>query len=145
MSRRKGEDVQLRVHINNSDENLKEQLKAKERGFTYHANSVTTSKYTFYNFMFINLTQQFTRLANVYFLVIALLQLLTPLSPTGRYSTAAPLALVRFYAYRCYRMSNSCCAKPAIPIFFRECFHWVSGGRCKYDKGNLGRQQTARG
>jgi hypothetical protein len=95
MPGRKGEEVQLRVHINDKDENVKEQSKAKERGFTYENNSVTTSKYTFYNFIVINLTQQFTRLANVYFLVIALLQLLTPLSPTGRYSTAAPLALVR--------------------------------------------------
>jgi hypothetical protein len=95
-----GEEVQLRVHINNTEENFREQLKAKERGFAYDNNSVTTSKYTFYNFIFINLTQQFTRLANVYFLVIALLQLLTPLSPTGRYSTAAPLALVRIYTHR---------------------------------------------
>jgi len=94
MSGPKGDEVQLRVHINNTEENGKEQSKAKERGFLYDNNSVTTSKYTFYNFIFINLTQQFTRLANVYFLVIALLQLLTPLSPTGRYSTAAPLALV---------------------------------------------------
>ncbi|EKX38131.1 hypothetical protein GUITHDRAFT_43842, partial [Guillardia theta CCMP2712] len=55
---------------------------------------VTTAKYTFYSFLFINLYQQFSRFANIYFLVIAALQLLTPLSPTGRYSTAAPLALV---------------------------------------------------
>jgi hypothetical protein len=100
MSGRKGEEVQLRVHINDIEENIKEQSMAKERGFTYENNSVTTSKYTFYNFIFINLTQQFTRLANVYFLVIALLQLLTPLSPTGRYSTAAPLALVSFKAHQ---------------------------------------------
>jgi magnesium-transporting ATPase (P-type) len=93
------EAARLRVHMNNKEENLSEQAKAKERGFTYENNSVTTSKYTFYNFLVLNLTQQFTRLANIYFLVIALLQLFTPLSPTGRYSTAAPLALVRFSAH----------------------------------------------
>lgn len=34
------------------------------------------------------------RLANLYFFVIAALQLLTPYSPTGKYSTALPLTFV---------------------------------------------------
>jgi phospholipid-transporting ATPase len=37
---------------------------------------------------------QFSKLANIYFLIISLLQLFTPLSPTSRYTTAGPLLLV---------------------------------------------------
>ena len=58
------------------------------------SNQVTTAKYTIVTFLPINLTSQFSRLANVYFLVISCLQLFTPLSPTSRYSTAAPFAFV---------------------------------------------------
>ena len=58
------------------------------------SNQVTTAKYTLVTFLPINLTSQFSRLANVYFLVISCLQLFTPLSPTSRYSTAAPFAFV---------------------------------------------------
>ena len=58
------------------------------------SNQVTTAKYTAVTFLPKNLSEQFSRLANVYFLVISCLQLFTPLSPTSRYSTAGPLALV---------------------------------------------------
>lgn len=58
------------------------------------SNQVTTAKYTLVTFLPINLTSQFSRLANVYFLVISCLQLFTPLSPTSKYSTAAPFAFV---------------------------------------------------
>ena len=84
----------MRVHLNASELNEQEIANAKKKKRPISGNSVTTAKYTFYSFLFINLYQQFSRFANIYFLVIAALQLLTPLSPTGRYSTAAPLALV---------------------------------------------------
>jgi phospholipid-transporting ATPase len=38
--------------------------------------------------------EQFTRLANIYFLVISILQLATPFSPTGKVGTVIPLVLV---------------------------------------------------
>jgi hypothetical protein len=90
---------QWRVHLNDDVKNFQEQIQSKQRGFLVYKNTVSTSKYTLYNFLFLNLGQQFSRLANVYFLIIAVLQLFTKLSPTGRFSTAAPLSLVSFDVY----------------------------------------------
>jgi len=78
---------QWRVHLNDDVKNFQEQIQSKQRGFLVYKNTVSTSKYTLYNFLFLNLGQQFSRLANVYFLIIAVLQLFTKLSPTGRFST----------------------------------------------------------
>jgi hypothetical protein len=87
-------DDKWRVFLNDDVKNFQEQIQQKSRGILVFKNSVSTSKYTVYNFLFLNLGQQFSRLANVYFLIIAVLQLFTTLSPTGRFSTAAPLSLV---------------------------------------------------
>eukprot|EP00755_Sulcionema_specki_P032086 Sspe_Gene.19589::Locus_7145_Transcript_3_4_Confidence_0.333_Length_4077::g.19589::m.19589/K14802/DRS2, ATP8A; phospholipid-transporting ATPase len=75
--------------INNYDANSK----------LFCNNEVITSKYTFVPFslrffLFRNLFEQFQRYANLYFLIIAILQLIPGLSPTGRYTTALPLGLV---------------------------------------------------
>ena len=60
----------------------------------FDSNFVRTNKYTSYNFIPKNLFEQFQRIANVYFLIISLLQIFTDLSPTGKYTTAGPLALI---------------------------------------------------
>jgi phospholipid-transporting ATPase len=57
-------------------------------------NKVITAKYTPATFLPKNLFEQFSRLANVYFLIISALQVFTPLSPTSRWSTVVPLVLV---------------------------------------------------
>lgn len=57
-------------------------------------NHVCTAKYNVWNFLPKNLFEQFRRIANVYFLLISLLQLLTDLSPTNEYSTVGPLILI---------------------------------------------------
>jgi phospholipid-transporting ATPase len=57
-------------------------------------NTVTTSKYTALNFLPKNLAEQFRRLANIYFLIISILQLATDLSPTSKYATAGPLFII---------------------------------------------------
>jgi phospholipid-transporting ATPase len=57
-------------------------------------NAVRTSKYTLYTLLPLNLSEQFSKLANIYFLIISLLQLFTNLSPTSKYTTAGPLLLV---------------------------------------------------
>ena len=99
-----GQEEQWRVHLNDDVKNFQEQIHSKQRGFLVCKNSVSTSKYTFYNFLFLNLGQQFSRLANVYFLIIAVLQLFTKLSPTGRFSTAAPLSLVSYNGVQLHRI-----------------------------------------
>eukprot|EP00210_Caulerpa_lentillifera_P009184 g8756.t1 len=57
-------------------------------------NYVRTSRYTIYNFLVINLFEQFSRVANLYFLLIAVLQLVPGLSPTHWFTTLAPLIFV---------------------------------------------------
>ena len=46
-------------------------------------NKVITSKYTWWNFVFKNLFQQFQKLANVYFLIITGMQCITAISISG--------------------------------------------------------------
>eukprot|EP00803_Ostreobium_quekettii_P001400 evm.model.scf_456.4 EVM.evm.TU.scf_456.4 scf_456:36480-52102(+) len=60
----------------------------------FPTNYIRTAKYTFYNFIFINLFNQFSRVANLYFLFIAALQLIPQLSPTSWVTTIAPLLFV---------------------------------------------------
>ncbi|KAL0488141.1 phospholipid-transporting ATPase [Acrasis kona] len=55
-------------------------------------NQVSTTKYNPINFIPKNLFEQFTRVANLYFLFMSSIQLFSGLSPTGRWST--PIALI---------------------------------------------------
>ena len=59
-------------------------------------NSIRTGKYTVLSFLPVNLFQQFTRVANMYFLFIAFLQLIPGLSPTSWVTTVGPLCFVLF-------------------------------------------------
>ncbi|KAL3133538.1 hypothetical protein ABBQ38_007389 [Trebouxia sp. C0009 RCD-2024] len=59
-------------------------------------NSIRTAKYTLLSFLPVNLFQQFTRVANMYFLFIAFLQLIPGLSPTSWVTTVGPLCFVLF-------------------------------------------------
>ncbi|KAF1328557.1 P-type atpase, partial [Globisporangium splendens] len=60
----------------------------------YAKNVIVTSKYTAVSFVPKTLFEFFRVTANVYFLVISLLQLLTTWSPTNRFTTAGPLVFV---------------------------------------------------
>lgn len=62
--------------------------------FKYPSNYVSTAKYTVLSFIPKNLFQQFCRIANLYFLLISILQLIPGLSPTGQYTTILPLGIV---------------------------------------------------
>ena len=65
------------------------------------SNEIKTSKYSIIPlspnfFLYKNLFEQFQRAANVYFLFIAILQLIPGVSPTGRFTTISPLSFVMF-------------------------------------------------
>jgi hypothetical protein len=70
------------------------------KGFGVHlhgdvvTNEVTTGKYTIVTFLPVNLFEQFLRVANLYFLLMAILQLIPGLSPTSWFTTVAPLVFV---------------------------------------------------
>ena len=61
-----------------------------------HSNTVRTSKYKWYNFLPINLFEQFTtKLANLYFLVIMFMQMIKIISiSNGQPAMLPPLAFV---------------------------------------------------
>ncbi|KNC55680.1 uncharacterized protein AMSG_01949 [Thecamonas trahens ATCC 50062] len=62
------------------------------RGFRH--NRIQTYKYTALTFLPLNLYEQFGRIANVYFLLIAILQQIPGVSPLGSGTTALTLAVV---------------------------------------------------
>jgi len=55
------------------------------------SNKIHTSKYNVLTFLPKFLFEQFRRYSNIFFLIIALLQQIPNVSPTGRYTTAVPL------------------------------------------------------
>uniref|UniRef100_A0A3P9PCV6 Phospholipid-transporting ATPase n=1 Tax=Poecilia reticulata TaxID=8081 RepID=A0A3P9PCV6_POERE len=57
-------------------------------------NAIKTSKYNFFTFLPLNLFEQFQRIANAYFLVLLVLQLIPEISSLSWFTTVVPLALV---------------------------------------------------
>lgn len=63
---------------------------------TFVSNYVSTTKYTLLNFIPLSMLSQFRRLANVYFLVIAVMQSIPAISPLTPITAIAPLVFVVF-------------------------------------------------
>ncbi|XP_071752711.2 phospholipid-transporting ATPase ID [Centroberyx gerrardi] len=62
--------------------------------FSYADNHIKTSKYNIFTFLPINLFEQFQRVANAYFLVLLILQLIPAISSLSWFTTIVPLVLV---------------------------------------------------
>ncbi|TMW63492.1 hypothetical protein Poli38472_002433 [Pythium oligandrum] len=78
-----------KVYLNNDGENEK-----LRRELKYAGNRVSTSKYSLISFIPKTLFEFFRVIANCYFLLISILQVATPWSPTNQYTTAGPLLIV---------------------------------------------------
>ncbi|CAD5227253.1 unnamed protein product [Bursaphelenchus xylophilus] len=99
-----GNDAQQKRHkrqrtaSDNSHLAMERVLRANDREFNnrfkYADNYIKTSKYNLITFLPKNLFEQFQRLANFYFLVLMVLQLIPWISSIVWYSTAIPLAIV---------------------------------------------------
>ncbi|KAB5531286.1 hypothetical protein GE09DRAFT_1292068 [Coniochaeta sp. 2T2.1] len=63
----------------------------ERRGRPYVSNFIRSSRYTVYDFLPKQLFFQFSKLANFYFLLIGILQMIPGLSTTGTYTTIGPL------------------------------------------------------
>ena len=74
------------------DPNRREPLVDERTGRGYIKNTITSSRYTLYNFIPRQLFAQFSKLANFYFLCVSVLQMIPGLSTTGTYTTIVPLA-----------------------------------------------------
>ncbi|KAK3308501.1 uncharacterized protein B0T15DRAFT_550595 [Chaetomium strumarium] len=66
-------------------------LKDERTGHPYVSNVIRSSRYTIWNFLPKQMFFQFSKLANFYFLVIGILQMIPGLSTTGTYTTIGPL------------------------------------------------------
>ena len=75
-----------RFYVNDNDKNNHE--------FNFKNNSVNTKKYSIFTFIPKSLLYQFVRLANVYFLVCAILQSIRQVSPLGPESAIIPIVVV---------------------------------------------------
>ncbi|KAK2842419.1 hypothetical protein Q5P01_012619 [Channa striata] len=62
--------------------------------FSYADNRIKTSKYNMFTFLPINLFEQFQRVANAYFLVLLILQLIPEISSLSWFTTIVPLVFV---------------------------------------------------
>ncbi|XP_032977919.1 phospholipid-transporting ATPase FetA-like [Rhinolophus ferrumequinum] len=62
--------------------------------FGYPSNAIKTSKYNIFNFLPLNLFEQFQRLANAYFLILSIFQLIPQISSLAWYTTVIPLMVV---------------------------------------------------
>ncbi|KAM9642200.1 phospholipid-transporting ATPase FetA-like [Trichechus inunguis] len=82
---RQSEEQERRLQANNREYNTM---------FGYPNNTIKTSKYSFLNFLPLNLFEQFQRLANAYFLILLCLQLIPQISSLAWYSTVLPLIVV---------------------------------------------------
>jgi len=58
------------------------------------SNLISTTKYTFWNFVPKNLYEQFRRMTNVYFLIIVIITLIPSISPLTPWTSILPLAFV---------------------------------------------------
>ncbi|KAG0088539.1 hypothetical protein BGZ92_006041 [Podila epicladia] len=75
------------IHLNNPERNAQEK---------YLHNRISTSKYNYFTFLPKFLYEQFSKYANIFFLFTACIQQIDGVSPTSRFTTAVPLALVLF-------------------------------------------------
>ena len=73
------------------DASRKASLLDERTGKQYVANTIRSSRYNVWNFFPKQLFAQFSKLANFYFLIVSILQLIPGLSTTGQYTTIVPL------------------------------------------------------
>ncbi|KAH6642216.1 hypothetical protein C7974DRAFT_385054 [Boeremia exigua] len=73
------------------DPSRKEPLIDERTSQPYVQNWIRSTRYSAWNFVPRQLVAQFSKLANFYFLVISILQMIPDLSTTGRYTTIVPL------------------------------------------------------
>ncbi|XP_036891891.1 phospholipid-transporting ATPase FetA-like isoform X4 [Sturnira hondurensis] len=90
MSKSQSQETQ----ITEQDRYLQANNKEFNAMFGYPNNTIKTSKYNVFNFLPLNLFEQFQRLANAYFLILLILQLIPQISSLAWYTTVIPLIVV---------------------------------------------------
>ncbi|XP_041855746.1 phospholipid-transporting ATPase ID-like [Melanotaenia boesemani] len=84
--------------VKKTQSELERKLRANDRdynlSFKYATNAIKTSKYNVFTFLPLNLFEQFQRIANAYFLVLLVLQVIPQISSLSWFTTVVPLVLV---------------------------------------------------
>lgn len=75
------------------DASRKEDLIDERTGQSYIGNTIRSSRYSLWSFFPRQFVAQFSKLANFYFLVISILQMIPGLSTTGTFTTLIPLMI----------------------------------------------------
>ena len=94
-----GRDIPITINISNTDfpvtKNKKNQtlLIDERNNQPYVNNLITSSRYTLVSFLPRQLIAQFSKLANCYFMLVAILQLIPSWSTTGTSTTIIPLSI----------------------------------------------------
>ncbi|CAH6720416.1 probable phospholipid-transporting ATPase Dnf3p [[Candida] jaroonii] len=73
--------------------NSSHQLIDERTDGVYVSNAITSSKYSIYSFLPKQLRAQFSKIANCYFMVVAIMQMIPSWSTTGQYTTIIPLLI----------------------------------------------------
>ncbi|KAL3061356.1 hypothetical protein OYC64_009522 [Pagothenia borchgrevinki] len=82
-----------KTHIE-EERHVKANARDYSENFSYADNHIKTSKYNVLTFLPINLFEQFQRVANAYFLLLLILQLIPGISSLSWFTTIVPLVLV---------------------------------------------------
>lgn len=98
----------------------------------YPDNEVKTSQYNYFTFIFVNLFNQFKRIANAYFLFLLILQLIPQISSMNPISTIVPLFLVLAVTavkdltddIKRHNADNEVNNKNTVSIFDKELQNW---------------------
>ena len=80
---------------------------------SFHSNYIRTSKYTCASFVPRNLLEQFTKISNVFFLVLSIMQMVRPISITDGFPTILPVLIIIIIL-------------SAVKDFFEDYKRWIS-------------------
>ncbi|KAK1887279.1 putative phospholipid-transporting ATPase IM [Dissostichus eleginoides] len=80
--------------VREEERHVKANARDYNESFSYADNHIKTSKYNVLTFLPINLFEQFQRVANAYFLLLLILQLIPGISSLSWFTTIVPLVLV---------------------------------------------------
>jgi phospholipid-translocating ATPase len=121
-------------------------LEDERTGKPYVENWIRSTRYTLYSFIPRQLIAQFSKLANFYFLIVSVLQMIPGLSTTGMYTTIAPLSffvslsMVKegYDDYRRHRLDNEENARDVTALRPRSAADSPGTGRPSWTKMKWG-------
>lgn len=82
------------ITIKEARKNLESTREAEKKNSTYPKNVTKTSRYNLFNFLFIALFNHFSKLTNLYFLIMSILLVIPAISPFSPGSIITPIVFI---------------------------------------------------